>query len=279
MSLEQNLLNQNIKETIEPPNNSEVEQTKPMVEASNTEEEQRKTEEINQRKKENNEKIEKVKNDILKQFGVENTETENKIKEGVDLLFKQNPDLVKIGTKEQYSEYLNSIFPDSKVKDIFYHASGAKNITQFLPGKLDIGIHFGTKNAAEYRGTKRENVTIYPVVLDVKSILETKDLSIWTSEYVFNELKRLGLVNESDFGMIEKLYNKEGKLNLRNNGQDATYDWLQEKSKADAIKYVNTFEDKGSESYIVFKPEQIHTLGNSQDVENFKEFVSKDKKE
>lgn len=85
--------------------------------------------------------------------------------------------------------------------------------------------------------------------------------------------------NESDFGMIEKLYNKEGKLNLRNNWQDATYDWLQEKSKADAIKYVNTFEDKGSESYIVFKPEQIHTLGNSQDVENFKEFVSKDKKE
>lgn len=55
---------------------------------------------------------------------------ENKIeklqtKEGVDFVFEQYPGLAEIGTKEQYSEYLNNVFPESKVKDILYH--GTKN--------------------------------------------------------------------------------------------------------------------------------------------------------
>jgi len=33
---------------------------------------------------------------------------ESKIKEGVDFVFEQNPELKKIGTEEQYSEYLNN---------------------------------------------------------------------------------------------------------------------------------------------------------------------------
>ena len=36
-----------------------------------------------------------------------------------------------IGTKEQYSSYLDTIFPDSKVKDIVYHGSYTK-IDKFL---------------------------------------------------------------------------------------------------------------------------------------------------
>ena len=45
------------------------------------------------------------------------------IKPGVEELFESNPELASIGTAEQYSQYLDSVFPDSKVKDIVYHVN------------------------------------------------------------------------------------------------------------------------------------------------------------
>lgn len=58
--------------------------------------------------------------------GFEENKIENsQIKKGVDFVFEQNPQLAEIGTKEQYSEYLDIIFPESKTKDILYH--GTKN--------------------------------------------------------------------------------------------------------------------------------------------------------
>lgn len=46
------------------------------------------------------------------------TEPVVKVKEGVDFVFEQNPELVSIGTQEQYSQYFDTIFPESKVKEI-----------------------------------------------------------------------------------------------------------------------------------------------------------------
>lgn len=40
------------------------------------------------------------------------------IKPGVEELFDSNPELANIGTQEQYSQYLDTIFPDSKVAEI-----------------------------------------------------------------------------------------------------------------------------------------------------------------
>ena len=48
------------------------------------------------------------------------------VKEGVDFVFEQSPELSSIGTKEQYSQYLDQIFPNSVVKDIVYHGSPVK---------------------------------------------------------------------------------------------------------------------------------------------------------
>ena len=38
-------------------------------------------------------------------------------------VFKLNPELEQIGTVEQYTEYLKSIFPKSEVQDIVWHYS------------------------------------------------------------------------------------------------------------------------------------------------------------
>lgn len=41
-------------------------------------------------------------------------------------VFESNPELANVGTPEQYSHYLDSIFPSSKVKGIYYHTSPNK---------------------------------------------------------------------------------------------------------------------------------------------------------
>ena len=53
-------------------------------------------------------------NDINTKYSIEN---EN-IKSGVEEVFNENPELANIGTIEQYSQYLDTIFPDSKVAEI-----------------------------------------------------------------------------------------------------------------------------------------------------------------
>ena len=54
-------------------------------------------------------------------FFIENKDERIKIKKGVDFVFEQNPELSQIGTKEEYSQYLETIFPESNIKEIVYH--------------------------------------------------------------------------------------------------------------------------------------------------------------
>jgi len=202
-----------------------------------------------------------------------NIESKKTVRKGVDFVFEQNPELEKIGTKEQYSEYLDTIFPKSKIKDIVYHGSGNKNIEGFIPGKIDIGVHFGTLNAAKYRGEKLKSYKIYPNLLNIQKIKELPELNMWTPEIVFNYLLNEGLVRKEDEKDFNNLYNKNSENDYRNNGLDKMYEYLQNKLEADSIKYINNFEDKNSVSYIVFNPNNIYTLGSVKDVENFKKFT------
>ena len=39
----------------------------------------------------------------------------------LDKIFELNPELLEIGTKEQYREYLKTIFPESKIRDVVFH--------------------------------------------------------------------------------------------------------------------------------------------------------------
>ena len=62
----------------------------------------------------------------------ENIKKPEKIKEGVDFVFQQNPELKKIGSSmEKYSEWLDSVFPDSSIKEILWHRTGAEKFDKF----------------------------------------------------------------------------------------------------------------------------------------------------
>ena len=59
------------------------------------------------------------------------TPTLNEVKPGVEEIFNNNPELAEIGSVMDYQEYLDSIFPFSKVKDIVYHTNTRGRIESF----------------------------------------------------------------------------------------------------------------------------------------------------
>ncbi|MBP6931122.1 MAG: hypothetical protein KBD48_00195 [Candidatus Pacebacteria bacterium] len=63
------------------------------------------------------EPVESKKDQIVENLQI--SEQEKNIQE----VFKLNPELARIGTEQQYIEYLKTIFPDSKIKDIVYHGT------------------------------------------------------------------------------------------------------------------------------------------------------------
>jgi hypothetical protein len=144
------------------------------------------------------------------------------IKPGVQELFDSNPELASIGTAEQYSQYLDGIFPDSKVKDVVYHGSNTK-FEEFLEDNLN---YFGTKDIAKGYGKN-----IYPVVIEIK-----------------------------------KPYYEDGG-NLSNQSYEDLYDKLDESGS-------DGFISNDKNLFVPKTEEQIHILGNNQDLEGFREFVA-----
>lgn len=84
------------------------------------------------------------------------------VKEGVSELFESNPELAAIGTPEQYSQYLDTIFPDSKIKDIVYHGSD-RTFDKFSMKTL--GDYTGSPSAKEgffFTNNKRNALEYLP---------------------------------------------------------------------------------------------------------------------
>lgn len=168
------------------------------------------------------------------------------VKEGVDFVFEQNPELASIGTQEQYSEYLDTIFPDSKVKDIVYRGDenynvGEKILSRVGGNKYTNGIYFA-KNRREAAGyindIKKKTTHVFSAILDLKA---PKVTDVYDKEINTNAL------TETDI----------------NNLKSKNIDGLD----------VGLSGEQGFE-YLVFEPEQIHILGSKQDIEGFKKFVS-----
>jgi hypothetical protein len=178
------------------------------------------------------------------------TQQTTEVKEGVSELFESNSELAEIGTPAQYSDYLDTVFPDSKVKDILYHMTskeGKKGIEEkgrFLkPGeegykKADYattgGIYFTDNNSYD------EDTEMYgsPVT------------GAYGSTYVSTILNIKNPLID-----LNKSFGDISKAELKN------YDG-----------FIGTNESK---EIGVLEPEQIHTLGSKQDIEGFKEFVGK----
>jgi hypothetical protein len=187
--------------------------------------------------------IKDLKQQIKDLAKTETKETTTPIKKGVSEIFEESPELEKIGTKEEYSKYLDTIFPDSKVKDIVYRGGEItkeefeKRInppTDFMD--LGEGLYLSPKKrvAAEYGDVRTALVNIK----NPRSAEEAQD-------------ERSA---EENFGKISWQMDDGGK-----------YDGIVDLSQP----FKDTFE------LVVFNENQVYILGSKQDLKGFKEFVNK----
>ena len=168
-------------------------------------------------------------------------------KPGVAELFESNAELANIGTPQQYSQYLDSIFPESKVKDILYHSrftiDNIKNKDRWKNG-----FYSGTRDQA--------------------------DLMAEMAEYGSNDLMTTValLINMQNPKVTDFVDRKVENYKNTNDG------FIIEATQEDALQLIGDRDGYNPENfkkeYVVFEPEQIHILGNKQDIEGFKQFVS-----
>jgi hypothetical protein len=163
------------------------------------------------------------------------TQPSTSVKPGAQELFESNPELASIGTQEQYSQYLDTIFPDSKVKDIVYHFSNVQ-INKLDKEKFSLSANINRRKG--FFGISK-NINPGNNFANVEGTIPHAML--------FN----MQNPDFGDFSIIPPVVAK-----------DKTKDSAIIKQKGD-INY-----------YSVFEPEQIHILGSKQDIEGFKEFTN-----
>lgn len=165
-----------------------------------------------------------------------------------------------------YAKYIETIFPESKVKDIVYHSSPNK-IDEFLSPEDEeytkqqststgcAGIYFSdnknyTKRYITTDNMRAEGYT-YPVLLNIKNPLiasQRYDDGFTPNTFSFVKVWHI---------------DKEFKNYLDVNNFDSVI-------SGDFLKNTTNRME-----YVVLNPSQIHILGSKDDIERFKEFVSK----
>jgi hypothetical protein len=165
----------------------------------------------------------------------------NNVKLGVAELFESNSELANIGTAQQYSQYLDTIFPDSKVKDIVYHGTGSPNKIEKL--------------------TSREN-RIY-----VSNQLTASMYAAW------DERNRLYDNNNAivKAQVIPVIINLVNPVTL--DGVD--YKETETNKEGDGIIGLNIKDPLGGieTQYVARSSEQVLVLGGEEDIKGFTNFV------
>jgi hypothetical protein len=162
----------------------------------------------------------------------------------VEYVFNNHPELSNIGTKEQYLQYLDSIFADSKIKDIMFHSSQNK-FSQFKdPSSSGLSHLWFSEEPLSYQF----GPNVYSVVLNIKNPL-----------------------NEQNPNYDKELRKYESPLNpdWANN-----FDTTGELPKFEYDGTIRSSRVGGGKSVTVRNPNQIHILGSEQDMEQFKNFVN-----
>ena len=180
-------------------------------------------------------------------YEIDNRTKSQEIVSQIQDVFNENPELSKIGTVEQYASYLNTIFPDSKVKDIVYHGSKNKNEvlnSGFSKEKVRKDKESG-KSLFEFTTSKiyaKQQGSVVFVIINAKSnnVLEEATLSNGAKAIVYDDYFTVNNTlskGDSEFGISKKEMQERGVY------------------------------------YTVFEPEQIHILGSKADIQGFKDFV------
>lgn len=167
----------------------------------------------------------------------------------IESVFTENKSLSKIGTKEQYSNYLNTIFPDSKINDILFHGTkrdfdtfdesqiGTESDRNKTIGDFGQGFYF-TSNFYKAEGYSIDMNTgkkgaVKKVLINVTSPLYQVSKNI-------EEPKTAQQLADENYDSVVISYAKEGAL----------------------------------DEVVIPSTSQIHVLGSEEDLRQFQEFLN-----
>ncbi len=178
--------------------------------------------------------------------------------ENIKEVFKLNPEIEKVGNIEEYAKYIETIFPESKVKSILFHATRAEfeNFKDEYVSKGNVSFgdgfyfsdhldtHSGFKGADKMKSVV---VNMQKVFYDSKDAKDHRELPKYNPEV--NSHEKLLEVQEK--------HQKYLKDNF--DGVIAEY--------------------RGKNEFVVLSEKNIHILGAEQDIENFKKWIESQKNE
>ena len=145
--------------------------------------------------------------------------------------------------QQQYSQYLDSIFPNSKVKDIVYHGAMESQLPKDGKFKGYVTYFTDVKNYAETVGFPI-NRKVIQAIINIKApynaVSDLADVPQFVHDSDEFTNPRIIKANSTDFDSVigTDVGQKEGR------------------------------------TIAVFEPEQIHILGNAEDVKGFAKFVN-----
>jgi hypothetical protein len=189
-------------------------------------------------------------------FGLDNPnlmyQLNTPVKEGVEELFDSNPELANIGTQQQYSQYLDTIFPDSKVKDIVYHGSGVNIISKE-------GWKTGKETGTGHRGILGYYFTKY--TLDAKIYAQRAGSPKATPESLLQQGYIVPtIVNAQNKTTETEVYDRFAEIRR----------WDENYAGFDTVTYGQGLDE--NKEVVVKSKEQIHILGGKQDIEGFRKW-------
>ena len=197
-----------------------------------------------------------------------NTQTKD-----IDFVFEQNKELSLIGSKEQYIEYLRSIFPESKVSEIVYHSTN-KDFEDFDKNKVGSrveGAPVGGDTGAFGRGIYFTTNITYSKVYGKNT------------KYCLIDIKNPKLIFNNDAN--DKMYANKSIKELWGNFDGVIFKVTDWKAVVDSGVHASMEEFNSVGLGINNKPEivdivvdnqnQVLILGSRKDIEQFKKFISK----
>jgi hypothetical protein len=190
----------------------------------------------------------------IREFVEEQEINENKTNVIADVFNNFNI-LSKYGNIQDYIEYLNTIFPNSKVKEIVYHGGtlnpddrGKDSFTGEFGGKH--GIYFtGSKSRAKRylkggNNDYKSRSQIYFALLNIERPLDKK---IWTKW-------KFGADSITDKGLEQ----------MKENNSDGII----------VTDFLSKFTQYNTQ-YVVLDMNQVYILGSNKDIEGFKKYMNK----
>lgn len=204
--------------------------------------------------------------------GDDRRDSEENRRADIETVFENTPKLAEIGSPDDYSRYLYTIFPRSAIRDIVYHGTNSTRFNRF-DKKYSGTSSKNTYNTDDIFFIKYKAATsafgknIVMAVINVQNP-NIIPLAQFNRNWFNTDLYRSQRTGDGIIGQEEKTPYEMYDKALDDYCKDPTCMFTR-KPKG----YSDYMEEQLSTTYVVYNPDQIHILGSEGDIKKFKHYM------